>query len=113
MVLNVRELIMPYLEKLKTGCLSERQQVYLDILESTLNDIISPFLHDMASKFRILTPAEIQVANLVRHGRSSKGIAEILSVSPKTIETHRKNIRAKIGIKNKRANLRTYLTSLH
>ena len=113
MVLNVRELIMPYLEKLKTGCLSERQQVYLDILESTLNDIISPFLHDMASKFRILTPAEIQVANLVRQGRSSKEIAEILSVSPKTVETHRKSIRAKIGIKNKRVNLRTYLKSLH
>ena len=81
-------------------------------METNLKDIISPFVRDLTSKFLGFTPREIQVANLIKQGKTTKGIARIINLSPRTIEFHRDNIRTKIGIKNKKANLRTRLLSL-
>jgi len=111
-LLNVKELVAPYLEKLKKSGMDEKQKTYVDILESNLNDIISPFSQNISSTLYHLTPSEIQVANLIKMGRTSKDIAELLNVSHRTIEAHRENIREKIGLKNKKANLRTHLLSL-
>jgi PAS domain S-box-containing protein len=112
MLLNVKELVMPYLEKLKKSPVNDRQEKLLEIVESHLNDIISPFIRKLSTKYLRLTPMEIQVANFIKHGKTTKEIAELLNLSDKTIETYRKNIRKKIGIRNKKTNLRTQLQSL-
>lgn len=111
MVLNVRELIVPYIERVKEEKLNDRQQGCLDIMESTLNDIVSPFLRRLSLKFLNLTPSEIQVANFVKFGKTTKEIASILNLSEKTIEFYRKSIRKKIGITNQKINLCTFLSS--
>jgi PAS domain S-box-containing protein len=110
---NVKELIEPYFEKIKKTKLDDQQRALLSIVESNINEIISPFNRKMYLKYLNLTPTEIRIANLIRHGSSTKKIAEIMNVSPRTVETHRKNIRRKIGLERKRANLRSHLLSLH
>lgn len=110
-IANVKELVLPYLDKLEKSKLDNKQASYIKVAQTNLNDIISPFLGSLPSKYLKLTPMEIRVANLIKHGKTTKEIAELLILSVETIRFHRKNIRKKFAISNKKANLRTYLLS--
>ena len=111
-VSNVTELVEPYLKKIQRTRLNKKQKAYLSILESNLKELVLPFTRSLHAKFMNLTHSEIQIANLVKHGMATKEISEMLNLSTKTVEFHRNNIRKKIGIKNTKTNLRSYLLSL-
>ena len=111
-IANVKKLVFPYIEKLNNSRLNDRQTVYLNIVKSNLEDIIAPFLHQLYSTFSDLTPSEIQVAGLVRDGKTTKEIAELLNSSMGAINFHRNNIRAKLGLRNTKTNLRSFLLPL-
>ena len=112
-LLNTKLMISPYLGKLKNRRrLDSKEKAYIDIIESNLNEIISPFVRSISAKFFKLSPTEIQVINLIRRGKTTKEIAETMNLATSTIDFHRNNIRKKIGIKNKQINLSTYLSSL-
>lgn len=110
MLLNVKEVVIPYIEKLRHARLHNSQKMYLELMESNLNEIVSPFIH--ATKCFKLTHTEIEVANLIKFGKSTKEIAALLNCSPRTVDGHRDKIRKKLGIINQNINLRTYLLSL-
>jgi PAS domain S-box-containing protein len=109
---NIKQLVMPYIEKIRMGQMDEKDMSYVTILESNLKNIVSPFSQRLSSKYLNLTPKEIQIANLIRDGRTTKEIAELLNASPGTIDFHRNNIRRKLNMRNKKANLRTYLLTV-
>jgi PAS domain S-box-containing protein len=111
LLINLNKLILPYIEKLENRKLGEESQTYVDIIKSNLKNLISPIANTLSSKYIGLTPSEIQVANLINQGKTSKEIALILNVSPKAVSFHRGNIRKKLGLSNKKINLRTYLQS--
>jgi len=52
------------------------------------------------------------VTNLIKQGKTTKEIAQTMNLASSTINFHRDNIRIKLGIKNKKTNLRTYLSSI-
>jgi len=112
MLTNAKSLILPYLEKLKASRMDKHQRVYLSLVESNLNEIISPLSRRMSRHYLNFTPAEIQVANLVKQGKTTKDAARILGLSTRTIEAVRYTIRRKLGIKKKRSNLRSYLLAI-
>lgn len=109
---NIRELVLPYTEKLGNSLKGHRERTLIDIVETNLNTIITPFLHRLSSLNLLLTPQEVEVATLIRPGKSSKEIADVLGVSVSTVSFHRKNLRRKLGLQDRSMNLRTYLFSL-
>lgn len=109
---NVKEMITPYIRKLRETELDEKQGIYLTILESNVKDIISPFSPKLTSRHFKFTKSELQIAKLVRMGITSKEIAELMGLSRRTIESHRDRIRKKIGLDSRKRNLRTFLMSI-
>lgn len=108
---NCKELILPYVEQLKKQKLPPHQLTCVEIIEANLQNIISPFLQSLSSELANLAPKEVQVANLVKEGKTTKEISELLNLSIRSVESHRDNIRTKLGINNEKINLRSYLLS--
>ncbi len=109
---NVKNLILPYLGKLKKHRTIPDELDYLAIIDSNLNAIISPFSARLSFQYMNFTPREIMVSNLIKDGKQDKDIMEILNISLDTVKAHRKNIRKKLGINNQKVNLRSKLLSL-
>jgi PAS domain S-box-containing protein len=112
MLLNIEELIIPFFEKLQNSNLNNMQKAYIDIINSNLNEIVSPLARGLSSKYLKLTSTEIQIANFIRQDKTTKEIAELLNLSTRTIESYRDSIRKKLGIKHKKVNLKSYLLSI-
>jgi DNA-binding CsgD family transcriptional regulator len=86
-----------------------RQRSYATLLRRSLQEISSPFLTQIAQEHVQLTPVEVAISTMIRNGLSTKEIAQLRCISPATVRRHRENIRRKIGLKNRKANLATYL----
>jgi len=109
---NVKELIEPLIENLKKNGLNENQTGYVNTLETFLAEIVSPFSQTLHTKFLNLTLSEIRVANLIKEGKTTKEIASLLNSTPRAIEFHRQNLRKKLGLSSRKANLGSHLLSL-
>ncbi|MBN2107234.1 MAG: PAS domain S-box protein [Deltaproteobacteria bacterium] len=110
-VANMQRLVMPYFDRMKQTCKGCSQKSYVEILESHVLDILSPFIQALSKKEYKLSPREIVVANLVKSGMTTKEIAHHMNVSARTVEVYRRNIRKKLSLQNKKANLQSYLSS--
>jgi len=110
---NVKELITPHIDQLRKSLATEEQISRLHVIETNLHNIISPFLRNLTMKHSNLTPKEIQVANLVKEGKTTKEISTLLHLSPRSIEFHRDNIRKKFGLRKRKVNLQSYLQTIN
>jgi len=110
---NVEKLINPFLEKLKMRCNEDSQEALLEIIQGNLDEITSSFAHNQKSHLSKLTPAQLQIANLIKQGQTTKEIASLLDLSPATIACHRQEIRKRLSLTNKKTNLQVALTSKH
>jgi PAS domain S-box-containing protein len=109
---SIEQLVRPFLQKLRSILTDEQGVSYLNIAETNLENLFSPFLNHLTAAFRNLTAKEIQIAEMIRQGMESKEIAALLSLSVATVHTHRNNIRKKLSLRKGRANLRSHLLSL-
>lgn len=55
---------------------------------------------NLRSKNERFSPREREIMQLLAKGRSSKEIAEILFIADRTVDTHRKNLMEKAGVRN-------------
>ena len=111
-VSNINTSVCLHIDKLKTTGLSDDQMRCISEIELHLKKIGSSFIRDLSSKYLGLSPTEIKVASLIKEGKSSKEIANLLNVSLNAVLFHRNNIRSKIGLKNNKINLMAHLQTM-
>jgi DNA-binding CsgD family transcriptional regulator len=108
---NIDKLIMPILHKLRDRS-RDGERIDLDMLESLLADVASPFVREIETRFVQLTPRETEICNMIRNGLQSKEMGSSLGISVRTVEKFRQKIRQKLGVEGRDVNLTTYLRSL-
>jgi PAS domain S-box-containing protein len=109
---NIENLLLPHLEELSAKLKNKGDLGLCAVIKENLERLTSSFGQTLTLKYRSLTPREMQVADLIRHGRSTKEIAQILGVSSHTVESYRANLRKKFRLKHKKLNLRSFLRSI-
>jgi DNA-binding CsgD family transcriptional regulator len=109
---NVQELVLPHISRLYDARDEGTRRELLRHVESQLRNITTSFLENLSSLRSMLTPQEIQVASLIREGKTSKEIADLLNIEPSTVAYHRRNLRSKLGLTDSGTSLRAYLATL-
>jgi DNA-binding CsgD family transcriptional regulator len=109
---NIKKLVMPHIDKLKKHKSDEMDKTCVTLIESNLKDIVSPFAHKLSSNYLNLTPRELQIANLIKEGKTSKEIADFLNTSASAINICRYRLRHKLGLNLTKHNLQSYLSCL-
>jgi DNA-binding NarL/FixJ family response regulator len=106
---DIEQFIFPYLEKLKAKCSKDSDLAFLNIIQLNLDEITSSFTRNQNDLLTKLTPAQIQIANLIKQGHTTKEIAALLCLSPATVACHRQEIRKRLSLTNKKRNLQAIL----
>ncbi len=107
---NVEKILTPILHALALQ-LPPAQTKYVEMLQTNLEEITSPFISKLSLSYHSMTPTEIAICNMIRNGMRTKEIAEMRGVSEATINRHREKIRHKLKITNQDVNLATFLQS--
>lgn len=108
---NIDKIISPILFALKSG-LSSKQLTYANLLQKNLNNIVGPFVELNQISLAHLSPVELLISNMIKHGLTTKEIAEMRGISPNTVNRHREHIRHKLGLANRKVNLVSFLNSV-
>jgi PAS domain S-box-containing protein len=101
--------VQPILDELKTGNLSEPHLHLIDALEFKMKHITSFFDLNSRNNVTHLSPREMEICQMICTGKDSHDIARALGLTYNTVIVHRKSIRKKLGLKQKKQNLASYL----
>jgi PAS domain S-box-containing protein len=98
LVQQVREEVLPTVERIALEDSPLVRQAYRSALEEKIADmgVTTP---ESANLFAKLTPREMDICRLIQQSWQGRAIAEELGISFETLQTHRKNIRRKLGLK--------------
>lgn len=110
-MLNVEKLLLPLLRKLR-GKATRIENQYIDLLQSTCEELASSFGRKLSMENMKLSPRELEICNMIKGGLSGKEIAELLRLSFKTVERHRNDIRKRLKLVGRKVNLGTFLQGL-
>lgn len=81
-------------------CIQGRRYLSQDLPIQKIEDALERLHTNELDPYRSLTPREREVLQLVAEGRTSQQIAERLSISRRTVETHRSNLMRKLSLEN-------------
>jgi DNA-binding NarL/FixJ family response regulator len=110
---QIRTLVLPYLDKLKEQLdPGAPEMTYLDLAGRNLEQVTSTLTDKLSDAFAVMTPTEIEIAQMVMSGKTTKDIARVLSRETSTIDFHRNNIRRKLGLDGRDRNLRSHLLAI-
>lgn len=67
-----------------------------------MNQLHRQYSSEYLEAIKKLSPRECQILDLITEGKTSREIAQLLHISPRTVDNHRSRICNKIGLKRKR-----------
>ena len=108
---RIETLILPTIEKIKHESSADVRNTYLNVMSDQLINLTAGFSKELDGRFLRLTRTEMKICKFIQTGRSSKEIAQAMNISFETVQTHRRNIRNKLGLRGRKINLHALLVS--
>lgn len=99
---NIEKHAIPLIVKIRLAADTAgiaRFKKYTTLLENNLRELLGVSGTSLTTQLKGLSAREIEICRFIRDGLTNKDIASVLNVALATIETHRVNIRRKLGIK--------------
>ncbi|MFW5731207.1 MAG: LuxR C-terminal-related transcriptional regulator, partial [Desulfonatronovibrionaceae bacterium] len=106
---NIEQNLIPALQRIRTEDNLLIRQNYVDLLQDQLHQIAGRADAGKSPLLLRLSPAEMKISGFIKAGKSSKDIADALNISVGTVNTHRRNIRKKLGLQGTDSSLYTFL----
>lgn len=106
---NVNSMIAPLLSDLQATALDDHQRAVLEALRDACRTLTNDFCRTLHEGAPDMSPREVQIATLIKAGKGTKEIAQLLRVSTKTIDFHRASLRRKLGLSRTGEHLRSHL----
>lgn len=103
--------IIPSLQNLAAEENGDVRHMYMKILRDQLAKLTRSSGAISNEDIVRLTKSEVQVCQMIQSGATSQDIADGMAISIETVQTHRKNIRRKLGLSGRNINLYAYLNT--
>ncbi|MBN2659229.1 MAG: PAS domain S-box protein [Spirochaetales bacterium] len=100
MNLTLQKTVIPLLNQLSESC-SDNQKEIIRLVKDSLN-LVESYPAELTA---LLTPKELQIAQMIYQGYVSKEIGNVLNMSGRTVENYRQAIRKKLRIEDSSENL--------
>ncbi len=101
--------LLPALEKVRRERDAGIRSSYLDLVREQLVGLTKGFATELDAGLLKLSRTEIAVCRFIQAGGTTKEICDALNLAFETVQTHRKNIRRKLGLHGKKINLHAFL----
>lgn len=91
-------------EDLVAGCraaMRDEPFLYAGVMSTLVRDFLERARRGERMPRGLLTPREEEIVKLIAEGNTSKRIAELLTISHRTVERHRANVLAKLGMRDR------------
>lgn len=108
---KIEALVLPALHKIEREPSADLRNTYLALLREQLIHLTKGFGHELDARFLRLTRTELKICRFIQSGCASKDIASEMNLSVETVQSHRKNIRQKLGIKGRKIGLHSALSA--
>jgi DNA-binding CsgD family transcriptional regulator/uncharacterized coiled-coil protein SlyX len=108
---TISDKIMPIISALQTDPIIKKFWPQLNSMAEHLNSI-SNQNKSYHKAIYLLSETEMKIATMIKNGMSSKEITNLMNISLETVKTHRKRIRKKLNIYNRKYKLSSYLLSV-
>jgi PAS domain S-box-containing protein len=106
---KIRSDLLPALEKVRREAAAGVRSSYLDLVREQLVGLTKGFENELDAALLKLSRAEIAICRFIQAGCTTKEICDALNLAFETVQTHRKNIRRKLGLKGRNINLHAFL----
>lgn len=106
---RIRTQLLPALDRVGGEPSANIRASYLDLVREQLVGLTSGSASEIDASLLKLSKTEIRICQFVQAGSSTKDICEAMNLAFETVQTHRKNIRRKLGLRGRNVNLHSYL----
>ncbi|APG24226.1 PAS domain S-box protein [Syntrophotalea acetylenica] len=106
---RIRSHLLPALERIASEPSEAIRSSYIDLVREQLIGLTSGTAAELDAGLMKLSRTEMRICQFIQAGCSTNDICEAMNLAFETVQTHRKNIRRKLGLRGKNVNLHSYL----